>query len=229
MSEHRSEHDERAAERAATSARANNDQPSPTFASDYWDERYRSLPSVWGAAPNRWVEQELADLPPGTALDVACGEGRNAIWLSLRGWQVIGVEFSPVALQKAAEAERHTAHEGRVEWVEADATTYVAPSPVDLVIICYLQLPAEQRRAAVQCAAQSLAPGGTLLVVGHDSRNLTDGTGGPQDPDVLFTAADIEADLAGTGVTVVNGAEVLRPVQGAERPAIDALVRATKS
>jgi SAM-dependent methyltransferase len=201
----------------------------PAFGSDYWDDRYRSLPSVWGAAPNRWVEQEVADLAPGTALDLACGEGRNAIWLSGRGWRVTGVEFSPVALRKAAEAERHAAGDGHVEWVEADATSYVAPTPVDLVIICYLQLPEEQRRAAVQCAARSVAAGGTLLVVGHDSRNLIDGNGGPQDPAVLFTAADIEADLAGTGVTVGKGGEVLRPVAGAERPAIDALVRAIRA
>jgi hypothetical protein len=89
-------------------------------------------------------------------------------------------------------------------------------------------VPAEQRRAALRCAAESLATGGALLVIGHDSRNLTDGTGGPQDPAVLFTAADVEADLADTGVTVVHGGEALRPVQGAERPAIDALVRATR-
>ena len=197
------------------------------FDSEYWDERYRSLPSVWGVAPNRWVEQELSGLAPGTALDLACGEGRNAIWLSGRGWQVTGVEFSPVALHKAAEAERHAAGDARVDWVEADATTYVAPEPVDLALICYLQLPAPQRRAAVQCAARSLAPGGTLLVIGHDSRNMADGTGGPQDPAVLFTGADVEADLAGTQLTIEKSGEVLREVPGAQRPAIDALVRAT--
>jgi SAM-dependent methyltransferase len=104
----------------------------PAFGSDYWDERYRALPSVWGAAPNRWVEQEVADLAPGTALDLACGEGRNAIWLRGRGWRVTGVEFSPVALQKAAEAERHAGAGLPIDWVEADATAYVSADPVDL-------------------------------------------------------------------------------------------------
>jgi SAM-dependent methyltransferase len=198
------------------------------FGSDIWDERYRAMPSVWGAAPNRWVEQELADLPPGTALDLACGEGRNAIWLSGRGWRVIGVDFSPVAVQKAADAERHAVRQAHVEWVVGDATTYAPPAPVDLVVICYLQLPAALRRAAVRCAAASLAAGGTLLVVGHDTRNLADGMGGPQDAAVLFTAADLEADLAGTGLTIEKGGEVLRPVEGAPRPAIDALVRAVR-
>jgi hypothetical protein len=78
----------------------------------------------------------------------------------------------------------------------------------------------------VRNAAGALAPGGTLLVIGHDSTNLADGTGGPQDPSVLFTAADVAADLDGTGVSVDVAEAVLRPVEGAPRPAIDALLRA---
>jgi hypothetical protein len=65
-------------------------------------------------------------------------------------------------------------------------------------------------------------------MIGHDSRNLTDGTGGPQDPAVLFTAGDIADDLTGIGLTIGQAGEVFRPVAGAERPAIDALFRATK-
>src|SRR5207244_12631949 len=70
-----------------------------------WDERYRSAELVWGVRPNRWVERELADLPPGRALDLACGEGRNALWLAARGWQVTAVDFSAVALDKARALE----------------------------------------------------------------------------------------------------------------------------
>ena len=80
----------------------------------------------------------------------------------------------------------------------------------------------------MRAAVQALAPGGTLLVIGHDSRNRTDGTGGPQDPAVLFTAADVAEDLAGLGLTIESAEEVLRPVDGAERPAIDALLRASR-
>jgi hypothetical protein len=75
-------------------------------------------------------------------------------------------------------------------------------------------------------AAAALAPGGTLLVVGHDSTNLADGTGGPQEPAVLYTAADLAADLEGTGLAIDIAHAVLRPVDGADRPAIDALLRA---
>jgi SAM-dependent methyltransferase len=195
----------------------------------YWDERYSAIDSVWGAAPNRWVEQEVADLPAGTALDLACGEGRNAVWLAARGWSVHAVDFSRVGLEKGAELERRTLDEPCIDWVEADATTYTPPEPVDLALICYLQVGADARRAAVRRAAESLAPGGTLFVVGHDSRNLRDGTGGPQDASVLFTAGDIEADVDGLGLRVEKALEVLRPVSGAERPAIDALFRAVRA
>ncbi|MGH8861015.1 MAG: class I SAM-dependent methyltransferase [Jatrophihabitantaceae bacterium] len=189
-----------------------------------WDERYRASGLVWGAPPNRWVEQELSGARPGRAADLACGEGRNALWLAAQGWQVIAVDFSPVAIDKARELDQH----GAVEWVTADALTYAPPQPVDLALLCYLQLPAGERRAAVRAAADTLAPGGMLLVVAHDSRNLLDGTGGPQVAGVLYTAADVAADLDGTGLTIERATEVLRPVEGAERPAIDALLRARR-
>jgi SAM-dependent methyltransferase len=200
-----------------------------SFDATYWDDRYRAAETVWGVAPNRWVEQHLRDLPPGIALDLACGEGRNAIWLAQRGWQVIAVDFSSVALTKGAEQGRRAGSRHPVEWVCADATTYRPDRPIDAALLCYLQVPADARRAAVRNAAAALAPGGTLLVVGHDSRNLADGTGGPKDPAVLFTADDIATDLAGTGLLIERAEEVLRRVEGAERPAIDALLRAVRA
>jgi SAM-dependent methyltransferase len=181
-----------------------------------WDERYRSMPLVWGASPNRWVASCLSDLPAGRALDLACGEGRNAVWLASRGWTVTAVDFSSVAIEKG----RALAPE--VEWVCADVLDYAPSAPVDLALLCYLQLSAEQRRRAVRRAAQALRPGGTLFVVGHHSRNLHEGTGGPQAASVLFTAADI-ADDAGPTIEVMRADSVLRPVEGADRPAIDAL------
>jgi SAM-dependent methyltransferase len=195
-----------------------------------WDDRYRSSELVWGIAPNRWVEQELAGLPAGRALDVACGEGRNALWLASLGWQVTAVDFSPVALEKGHALEERAladrAGSVRVSWRCADATTYRHDAAIDVALLCYLQLPAAQRRAAVRNAAAALAPGGTLLVIGHDSANLADGTGGPQDPRVLFTAADIASDLGGMDLTIDRADAVQRPVDGAPRPAIDALFRA---
>ena len=191
-----------------------------------WDQRYRAADLVWGAGPNRWVERELARLPPGRALDVACGEGRNALWLAARGWQVTALDFSAAALDKGRLLESRETLRTPVDWVHADATTYPPAADVDLALLCYLHLPRPEFQAALGHAADALGPGGTLLVIGHDSTNVDAGTGGPQDPAVLFTAADVMADLASTDLVIEHAEAVHRPVPGADRPAIDALVRA---
>src|SRR5205823_5754783 len=106
------------------------------FGSEYWDERYASMPSVWGAEPNRWVAEQLADLSPGTAMDLACGEGRNAVWLAGRGWRVYAADFSPVAIEKGRELERRNPPRIAIDWLTRDVTDYVPPEPVDLALIC---------------------------------------------------------------------------------------------
>ena len=189
-----------------------------------WDAKYAASDSLWGAAPNRWVEQEVAELPPGRALDLACGEGRNAAWLAGRGWTVTGVDFSPVAIEKA---QAHTA-ELAITWVCDSVVTWEPePAAFDLVLVVYLHLPAGEREQALGHAVAALAPGGHLVVVAHDLANLTDGVGGPQDPTVLPTAADVTAALG--DLHVLRAGTVERPVDGAPRPAIDLLVHAVRA
>ena len=164
-----------------------------------WDERYAAAELVWSARPNQFVEAELADLAPGRAVDLAAGEGRNAIWLAEQGWRVTAVDFSLVGLDKGREAlERHPrGRDLHVDWVHADVLEW-EPGPVgyDLAVVAYLQLVAPERRRAVRHAFDSLVVGGTLLVVAHDTTNHTEGTGGPTDPAVLYTAAEVLDDLA---------------------------------
>ncbi|QZY28535.1 class I SAM-dependent methyltransferase [Nocardioides coralli] len=193
-----------------------------------WDERYAASDLVWSAEPNRFVAAECADLSPGRAVDLAAGEGRNAIWLARRGWDVTAVDFSQVGLDKG----RRLAGDTRVDWVRGDATTWRPGAPVDLVVLAYLQLPADTRRAAHRNGFTALAPGGTMLVVAHDSTNLTEGTGGPQDASVLMTAEDVLADLADLDPEVVRAERVSRLVAPgddhrgeAARTAWDCLVR----
>jgi SAM-dependent methyltransferase len=198
-----------------------------------WDERYAASELVWSREPNQFVAAELADLPPGTAVDLAAGEGRNAIWLASRGWTATAVDFSQVALDKGA---RLAADAGiDVTWVCADATYWQPDAPVDLVVVAYLQVPAPDRRRAVRGAVSMLSPGGTFLLVAHDSTNLTEGTGGPQDPSVLMTAEDVLADLDGIAVDVLRAERVAREVTSADghggeerRTAWDCLVRVVR-
>jgi SAM-dependent methyltransferase len=192
----------------------------------HWNDRYATAEYVWKADPNIFLAAEAATLPAGRAVDLACGEGRNAVWLAEQGWAATGVDFSDVGLDKG---RRLAAERGvDVSWVCADATTWVPPEDgYDLVAVCYLQLPDDQRRRAIGVAGHALAPGGTLLVVAHDSSNLTGGTGGPPNPAVLYRPDDVLADLesAGIDVTVERAGTVERAVAGAERPALDCLVR----
>ncbi|WP_028659528.1 class I SAM-dependent methyltransferase [Nocardioides insulae] len=164
--------------------------------SSAWDERYAGTDLVWSVTPNVFVADRIAELPPARAVDLAAGEGRNAIWLASRGWEVTAVDFSTVGLDKGRRLAEHRETSGSLSWVTADATTWRSPEPVDLVVVAYLQLPAAERARAARAAFAALAPGGHLLWVAHDLTNLTEGTGGPQDPAVLMTADDVLADLA---------------------------------
>jgi SAM-dependent methyltransferase len=199
----------------------------PGFAREDWNARYATKELVWTAEPNRLFATEVEGLEPGRALDVACGEGRNAVWLAERGWTVTGVDFSEVALAKA---EQLAASRGvQVEWMLADVVEHeFEPGSYDLVAVLYLQLPHDALAQAIRSAASAVAPGGTLLVIGHDARNLAEGHGGPKDPSVLYTPADVAAEL---GELVVERAETVRrtvPLEGGEAVALDAFVRARR-
>lgn len=196
-----------------------------------WDERYASSELVWSRGPNQFVEAELAALTPGRAVDLACGEGRNALWLASRDWQVTALDFSAVALAKG----RQLSGDGDVTWVQADATTWSDPDAFDLALLAYLQLPAPERTLAVRNAFDALRVGGTFFLVAHDSTNLAEGTGGPQDASVLYTAEGVLGDLAGASFEVVRAERVGRAVTADDghggqqrRTAYDALVHVVR-
>ncbi|MBF6372043.1 class I SAM-dependent methyltransferase [Nocardia farcinica] len=207
-----------------------------------WDERYAQSELVWGAPPNNTVVEYVYGLQRRTtaedegrlprALDLACGEGRNALWLATHGWEVHAVDFSQVGIDKGRTVATRLSRSvrSRITWQCADVTDLDAAGvsgPFELVLMVFLHLPEQQRRAVVRAAARRLAPEGTLLVLGHDSTNLTDGHGGPQDPAILFTPDDIAADVAGEPDIRIRIADrVLRPTEAGE--AIDALVVASR-
>jgi SAM-dependent methyltransferase len=198
-------------------------------ARERWNRRWGGEERVHASTdPSRFLVAEVAGLPPGTALDLACGAGRNAVWLAERGWRVTAVDFSEVALRMA----RSLAAQRRVDvdWTEADVAAWMPPPRAyDLVCVFYLQLPAAERRLALARAADAVRAGGTLLVVGHDLLNLTEGWGGPTQADVLFTPDDVVADI-GDALVIERAERVRRAVAdpSAPREAIDALVRARR-
>ena len=194
-----------------------------------WNNRYEGTELVWTIRPNRFLVAEVEGMKPGRALDLACGEGRHSIWLAGLDWDVRAVDFSDVAIAKGRElAERHAV---QVEWEVADLNGYVPePESADLVIVFYLQLPAEERTPILRRAASAVAPGGTFLLVAHHSLNLEHGHGGPKSADVLYSPEDVVADLGGSGLEIERAEAVERTVETTEgeHVAIDALVRAQR-
>lgn len=193
-----------------------------------WDARYREKELLWTAEPNRFLVECVEGLAPGLALDLACGEGRNAVWLAERGWTVTAVDFSTVAIARG----RALAAAGglAVDFVEADLASWVPPeASADLVAVVYLQIPSPGREEVWRRAAAAVRSGGRLVVIGHDSTNLTEGYGGPQSPTVLYTAGDVTAALP-DGFSVGRAERVRRTVESADgtRVALDNVVVAVR-
>ena len=164
----------------------------------FWERLYRSRDSLWSGNPNPQLVHEASDLTPGTALDVGCGEGADAIWLAERDWQVTATDISTVALARGAAhaAERGAAVARRIDWLHADLTAWVpAEASYALVSAHFLHLLQEPREAIFRRLAAAVAPGGTLLIVGHHPSDLqTTARRFPQ-PERFFTAADVSALL----------------------------------
>jgi SAM-dependent methyltransferase len=168
---------------------------------EFWDERYGSHDQLFSGNPNGVLVTEVADLPPGRALDVGCGEGGDALWLARRGWRVTGVDISRVALERAAAAGVDVAE--RVAWVRADlAVAAPPPGPFDLVSVQYFPLPHQEDHAAVRRLLAAVAPGGTLLVAGHELADLPPAHEPEFDPAGFYQPGEIAAVL-GEGWTVL--------------------------
>jgi SAM-dependent methyltransferase len=184
-----------------------------------WDARYLASQSVWSAEPNQFVAEDLKNLTAGTMVDVAGGEGRNALWFASHGWQVTNVEFSAVALKKFQERADKTGLQ--VSSVLADAQTAQFGVDPDLILFAYLQLPWDQLlRSLDNALAQQTR--GVLYGVWHAKENLTEGYGGPQNPAVLPSESELKVWLYSHGLKgeVRNRTREVQTEQGV-RKAID--------
>jgi SAM-dependent methyltransferase len=178
----------------------------------FWDDLYGERERVWSGRVNAPLADRVADLPPGRALDLGCGEGADALWLAERGWAVTAVDISATALGRArAEAERRGL---QVDWQQADLAVALPPGPYQLVSAHFLQSPVELPRASVlQRAAAEVAPGGHLLVVGHAS--APPWSQHEPDPELMPSAATVLGQLAlGDGWQVLEADDVPRTATG---------------
>jgi len=211
----------------------NADAGPDRFDQGFWDERYRSAPSLWSGRPNAQLVAEVVDLVPGRALDVGCGEGADAIWLAARGWRVTGVDLSPVALDRARGHADLAGEEigARIDWRQVDLLDWPTPAPTyDLISSQYLHLPGTARQALIDVLAGAVAPGGTLLVVGHHPSDL-EVVPRPLPPELFFTAEQLTGGLEPATWEVVTCATVPRPSTGADGEPVtlhDAVLRARR-
>lgn len=137
-------------------------------AEDYWNARYRESERIWSGDPNPALPREVAGLPPGRALDLGCGEGGDAIWLAGQGWHVTAVDISGVALERAARQADAAGVSDRVDWQRHDLSLSFPEGSYDLVSAHFLHSLVDiPRERILRTAADAVAPGGTLLIVGH--------------------------------------------------------------
>jgi len=136
------------------------------YTQEFWDERYGSADRIWSGRPNVQLVAQVADLPPGEALDVGSGEGADAIWLASRGWKVTAVDVSAVALDRAARAAE--ALGVTITWEQRDMLSWdPGAARFDLVSAQFMHLPLAAQESMHARLAAAVRPGGTLLIVGH--------------------------------------------------------------
>jgi thioredoxin reductase len=202
-------------------------EPQATDPAAFWEGFYGPGQRPWSGRPNQVLVTELTDhpVPRGTALDLGCGAGADAIWLAQQGWRVTGVDISAAALQHAAAVATAAGVADRIEWCRQDLADGLPEGSWDLVVAAYLHSPVEfEREKVLRNAAGAVAPGGTMLVIGHQ------GHASPEhEPpaDLTFPTADevlTMLDLGGWTVERAEALEVTSP-DGRSGSRIDNVVR----
>jgi SAM-dependent methyltransferase len=210
----------------------------PTFDREYWDQHWQhgaadGPGSMSTNPPNPYLARETGDLTPGTALDAGCGAGAEAIWLARAGWHVTAADISSEALARAATRAAESDVDDRLTWVEADLSVWEPSTRFDLVTTHYAH-PSTPQLDFYERIASWVAPGGTVLIVGHLHTHDSVGAHGHghQPPaEASATAAAVTARLDAAEWDIVTAEEAHRSLPGPGGTAVpldDVIVRATR-
>ncbi len=209
-----------------------------SFDKDYWEAHWKQAEEQGvrrAVGPNPHLVRETTGLVPGTALDAGCGEGAEAIFLAAEGWRVTAADISAEVLVRASDrATRGGVPADRVAWIEADLSTWEPGRRFDLVTTHYAH-PAMPPLAFYERIADWVAPGGTLLIVGHlhtpDTNEHGHDHGDHPPEEASVTAASVTAGLDPDQWDVVTADEITHTFTnraGEAVPRHDVVVRATR-
>ncbi len=175
---------------------------SHSFDKGYWENHWTQADGRFPAGdPNPYLEIEISGLPTGTVLDAGCGEGAEAIWLACAGWQVTAADISSEALSRASRRAAGSGAPGeRLNWMEADLSSWQPDRQFDLVTTHYAH-PAIPQLDFYQRISSWVAPGGTLLIVGH--LEAPDAANGPEHGHGHRVRPPTDASVTATAVTAL--------------------------
>ncbi len=139
-------------------------------ATSFWEQRYGERDQIWSGNPNATLVDLVADLVPGRALDLGCGEGGDSIWLAEQGWRVTGVDISATAIDRARKEAVRRGVDGEITWIVGDLSTWTPADRYELVSACFFHSPVEFPRSTVlERAASAVTSGGHFALIGHAS------------------------------------------------------------
>jgi cyclopropane fatty-acyl-phospholipid synthase-like methyltransferase len=170
-----------------------------------WQARFAAPGYLYGTAPSEFLKSKAHLLRKGErALAIADGEGRNGVFLAEQGLDVLSLDFSPLAQAKARKlaAERGV----RLQLEQADLRTWAwPPSAFDVVAAIFFQFATPPERAAIFAGIKmTLKPGGLLLLLGYSVKQIDYKTGGPSQPDLLYTRALLEEGFRDFSMLEIN-------------------------
>ena len=173
------------------------------FGGEFWDERYSSIGFVYGTEPNIFFKDELDKLKTGNILLLGEGEGRNAVYAAVRGWNVDAVDFSIIAKEKALKlAEENSVG---INYEITDLSEYKPKlNYYDTAAIIFLHLNPKIRSGVHLKVVDSLKPGGTLILEVYEKEQLGKDSGGPQNIDMLYSEKELEDDFAKLNIIVLE-------------------------